>query len=352
MATSAGGPSAPFGAVLRVAAGSAEDFEHWHSSVAPMFAMDAADSEERGHFLLEGASYQFAGLAVASVTSSATVFDRDARVIARGGIDSILVQTYLTGGYRLAVAGRETDVNAGDICLLDMTSPCVLRGTAYTHLSIVVARTEIEALAPDLDALHGLILPRGTPLNKLLLSHMRALYAEAPSLGNSEGQAAARATAGLISACAAPGLAEREVGRRTNASLAGVRLRRLIEANLGDPELGPEFLVRNGGVSRATLYRLFAPMGGVRAHIQQQRLARAFRMLSNPARRGERVGAIAARCGFADDTVFSQALRRAYGMSASDIRATAADHSTRPAAGEGSFREVNRWLLGLDAGVG
>lgn len=338
----------PFQFTLRVAPGSAEDFEQWRFGVAPMFAMDAADAEGRASFALDGTAYQFPGLSVSSVSSSPTVFDRNRKVVARGGMDQVIVQAYLAGGYRLTVEGQETEVRAGDICVYDMTRPCLIRATSYLNITIIFARAALEPLVADIGALHGVILPHGSPLNTLLLSHMRLFYAEAPSLGNAEGIAAARATEGLIAACLGPSASGRDAARHATAVVAIQRLRRLIEVHLGDPDLGPDFLCRQGGVSRATLYRLFEPFGGVSNFIRQRRLARAFRMLSDPLFRTLHIHALAARCGFASYAAFSRALRQTYGMSPSDIRAGAGFGHASQDSGDGTFFALNRWLRGID----
>jgi AraC-like DNA-binding protein len=340
----------PFRLSLEIPSGSPEAFEQWRFGVAPLFAMDAPSAAERDRFHLSGASYQFSGLAVASVRSSPTVFDRGGRVIARSGLDQIDVITYLAGGCRLTVEGRETEVNTGDILLLDMTRPCRLLTSSYHHLSILLPRADIESFLPDAEMLHGLVLPHGTPLNTLLMSHMRTLYSEAPSFRNGDGDAAVRATAGLVAACADRSGTGGASAPFVKTSLAARRVRLLIQANLSDPHLGPEFLVKHGGVSRSTLYRLFEPMGGVRRYIRQRRLNRAFRLLSNPAQRGERIGSIASRCGFENDAVFSRAMRQAYRMSPSEVRAAASDDTQlAPNGDEGStaFRDMNYWLAGF-----
>jgi AraC-like DNA-binding protein len=104
-------------------------------------------------------------------------------------------------------------------------------------------------------------------------------------------------------------------------------------------------------MSRDTLYRLFESLGGVRRYIQQRRLTRAYQTITDPAHAGERVGTIATRYGFSNDSVFSRAFREAYGMSPTDLRnasrrcATAGlDHSK-----DSDFIIMNRWLLGMDA---
>lgn len=344
----------PFQLGLEVLPGSGEAFEQWRFGVAPMFAMDAADAAERGRFHLAGMSYQFSGLAVGSVRSSATIFDRGGEVIARSGLDQIDVITYLAGRCRLTVAGQEREINAGDIFLLDMTRPCRLLTSSYHHLSILLPRADIESFLPDAEVVHGLILPSGTPLNTLLMSHMRALYSEAPSFRNGDGNAAARATAGLVAACADRLGSGGASAPLVETSLAARRVRLLIQSHLGDPHLGPEFLVKHGGVSRSTLYRLFEPMGGVRSYIRQRRLIRAFRLLSNPAQRSERIGSIASRCGFENDAVFSRAMRQAYGMSPSEVRAASWGDSSPAPDGEHdstAFRYMNHWLAGYSGGA-
>jgi AraC-like DNA-binding protein len=341
---------------LRVARGNAQDFDLWHWGVSPMFSMDARDRAERPSFVLDATSYQFADVAVASATSSATRFERTTSVIARSGIDTIDVLIYLAGGYALDVEGRAIEVNTGDICILDMTRRCILRTTGYTHLSIVLPRAMLEPLLPSLDILHGLVLPRGTPLNALLVSHLRALYAESPTLGIDEGRAAARGTAALVAAFAGPSANGHKTAAQAVAAASLQAIRRLIEVNIANPELGPDFLSRRAGVSRATLYRLFAPLGGVRNYIQQRRLTRAFQTISDPAFGHERIGSIAQRYGFTNDTVFSRAFRDAYGMSPSDMRniAKAGYRSAASAQsnGDGAFWTMNRWLLGIDASAG
>ncbi len=99
-------------------------------------------------------------------------------------------------------------------------------------------------------------------------------------------------------------------------------MRRLIEANVPEPDLGPEFLCQRLGMSRAKLYRLFKPIGGVGAYIQQRRLTRAYHALTDPAQAHLYVGMIATRCGFGSASVFSRAFRQAFGLSPTDLRAT------------------------------
>ena len=50
------------------------------------------------------------------------------------------------------------------------------------------------------------------------------------------------------------------------------RARRFAQANLFDRDLGSPMMQRELGLSRARLYRLFEPFGGVSHYIQHRRL--------------------------------------------------------------------------------
>jgi len=101
----------------------------------------------------------------------------------------------------------------------------------------------------------------------------------------------------------------RTQARRALKELIG----RYIEKHLEAPELSTVTLLREFGVSRATLYRMFEPEGGVRNYISSRRLFRAITNLSRePGVRGK-IHEVAERWGFSSDANFSRSVRRAYG---------------------------------------
>jgi AraC-like DNA-binding protein len=321
--------------------------------MSPMFSIDARDPDARSAFEVDFTSYQFGDLAISRGSSSAATFERTAQTIARSGLDNIGVVTYLAGGCNLDADGRLTEVHPGDVCILDMTRRTIVRGPDYESLAVVLPRALLEPLLPNLDDLHGLILKKETPLAIMLVDHLRSLFREAPSLGLGLGdaRAAARGTAALIAAFAGALANGRDTSAQAAAAASLQPLRRTIEANLANRDLGPEFLSRHAGVSRATLYRLFEPIGGVRAYIQQRRLTRAYQMITDPAHARLRVGTIAAHCGFSNDSVFSRAFREAYGVSPSDLRNASGrrDASDLGLFQDSGFTTMNRWLIGMDA---
>jgi AraC-like DNA-binding protein len=336
---------------VSVTPGNAREFDLWRSGMSPLFAIDCADSEARSSYGAQLTSYQFADVAIVSGHASATTFERTAPLIARSGIDSISLLVYTKGGCALDVEGRAAEVRPGDVCFLDLSRPINLRAPDYESLTLILPRAALAPHLADLDGLHGRVLQKSNPLNTILVNHLQTLFAQAPSLSAADGRAAAKGTAALIAAFAGPSANGRDAIARTESATSLHALRRFIEAHFHNMDLGPEFICRQLGISRAKLYRAFEPMGGVSHYILQRRLTLAYRMLVDPADADQRVGAIASRCGFGNVSVFNRAFRDAYAMSPTELR----DGFERDEladvrfSGEAGFGTMSRWLLGLDA---
>jgi AraC-like DNA-binding protein len=301
---------------LRVTPGDAAAFAAWRA--ASTYDMDAEPPEARDTFFMDCVYHQFADAGISSAVSIATKFERSPAMIAKSAVNHISVITYLEGSAQLIAGGRETTLESGDVCLLDMTQPHTLVTTPYRHVSLMVSRALFSEFHFDIDALHGLILKRDMPATKLALSHMQTLLADAATLDHADVRSAVRGAIALVVSAATP--EQRRKTRESNAAASLQTLRRTIEDNLESADLGVDFLMERMGLSRATLFRLFKPLGGVRNYIQQRRLARAFQAIANIDGPEERISGIARRHGFSSDAVFSRAFRKVYGMSPRNMR--------------------------------
>lgn len=95
--------------------------------------------------------------------------------------------------------------------------------------------------------------------------------------------------------------------------------RRYIEANLHNPDFRPDDVLRAVGASRATIFRDFAPVGGLATYLRERRLDHAYRALSmsNP-QRGV-VGIVAEASGFQSTAELSRAFQRRFGLAPTDV---------------------------------
>jgi AraC-like DNA-binding protein len=335
---------------LSVSAGNAREFDLWRSGISPLFTLDAADAQARASFALEVTSYQFSDVAIVSGRSSAATFERTAPLIGRSAIDNISLVVFAKGGCALDVEGRAAEVCPGNVCFLDLSRPISLQSPDYESLTLILPRAALQPYLADLDGLHGRILQKSNPLNAMLVGHLQALFREAPALSPADGRAAVNGTAALIAAFAGPSTNGRDIIAQSKSAASLHALRRFIETNLHDMDLGPEFICQQLGISRAKLYRAFEPLGGVSHYILQRRLTRAHQLLTDPAHAHRRVGAIASRCGFSNVSVFSRAFREAYDMPPTELRSAfeRAELGDLRFSGEAGFGSMSRWLLGLE----
>lgn len=90
-------------------------------------------------------------------------------------------------------------------------------------------------------------------------------------------------------------------------------IREFIEANLEAPELNTTLILKNFGVSRAGLFRMFEKYGGVRSYINERRVVRAALYLAQAPNQRGRVTEAADRWGFSSDANFVRAIKTRFG---------------------------------------
>lgn len=297
--------------------GHAEAFEAWRWAVSPFFRFDTLG--ERDHYQTSIWSANFDRIVLGYSDGSSSLFDRSVPTIARFGLEDVLVQFYRGHSYEATANGTSQVIEPGTLALFDLTRPVAIRANVVANVSLTIPRALLAPLLANLDTLHGAVVHPGGALHGLLIDHIGSMRRHAVHTQVSEAPAIADATAALVAACFGVSAEGRDAATRAIPAISLARLRDFIEANLRDPTLGPAMIMRTFGVSRATLYRLFDPLGGVANFIAERRLAQVFRSLMSGER--ERIGVVAARWGFLNNSTFSRAFRNAYGMSPSDARA-------------------------------
>jgi len=92
------------------------------------------------------------------------------------------------------------------------------------------------------------------------------------------------------------------------------QIRRHIERHLDHPDLTTSHILRDYGVSRAGLYRMFEQQGGVRHYITERRAVRAVLELSQGAQTRGAVQDAADRWGFSSGPNFNRVIKRMFGV--------------------------------------
>lgn len=125
----------------------------------------------------------------------------------------------------------------------------------------------------------------------------------------------------------------------------GLAMRDFLGANLSDLDIGADSLRVTFHRSRATVFRLFEPYGGVASYLRAQRLMRCFDELSRPAKLPRRISEVATRWGFDNPSHFHRLFKARYGLGPSDVAgASRVEVETRrPAAAQQRIQGFREW---------
>ncbi|MGI6854571.1 helix-turn-helix domain-containing protein [Mesorhizobium sp. 1B3] len=239
------------------------------------------------------------------------VFERPRRKIRSDLLDHFMLRFDLPTGN--AAIG-------GELLVIDLGQPLETVPIARENISLILPRELMADVLPDVERLHG--AARRSDMARLLGDYMRSLAQIVSSMEAAEATRIADATRHLVAACLGTSSDAVAEARPQIETVLLSRARRFIDANLGREELSPAGVAAACGLSRASLYRLFEPFGGVARYVLEQRLAEAFDTLADPAQTRQ-IALIAHDLGFSSESQFSRAFRRFYGMSPSDVRASA-----------------------------
>jgi AraC-like DNA-binding protein len=207
------------------------------------------------------------------------------------------------------------------IVAFDMNQPFRAARPESRLLNLFVPAAIVDEELGDGSAIHGRIVPQGSPLTGLVLDHMAALAREIPTLDPLAAADAFHTGAQLMIA------AFRKEASLTGASRAALQaavmgqVRRYVDANLHQSELTPTSVVQALQLKRATIYRWFEHDGGLGAYIRNRRLREAADELVRFPHL--QVTDIAYGLGFQSASDFTRAFRRAFDMSPQDMRARA-----------------------------
>ncbi|MBN3792048.1 AraC family transcriptional regulator [Burkholderia sp. Ac-20353] len=152
-------------------------------------------------------------------------------------------------------------------------------------------------------------------MGSILASHLRSFHDNLAGLSAAQIPYLTQATTNLLLACLQTTLDTlMQADTEINAALLEAA-KGYIEKNFTNPALSPEQICKAIGISRAKLYRLFEPAGGVMKLIQRKRLVHIRSILADPTRPKARIADIAWRHGFASDKHFSRSFKAEFGFS-------------------------------------
>ncbi|WP_454648251.1 helix-turn-helix domain-containing protein [Bradyrhizobium liaoningense] len=336
---------APISSLLPAFGFTADRMETDANVAATLFDVDELAADEPGPFRADISSYAMGPVLIGLSRASGQRFRRTPETIAHSGVDHIILQLYLKGGYDGVAGTRPIRVRAGDICLFDLAQTLETKATAFENITLVVPRPMSGTHLLRVDDLHGLVLPGSSVIARLLAGHLTALVEFAPRMTLDECQSVVEGTVSLLAACLRNELerGDADAEHTVAASPSLMRIRQYIEAGLASEDLSANSIAAHFGLSRASLYRLFAPVGGIADYIRSRRLHRAFFDLANSGSRGPRISEVARRWQLGTDAHFTRSFKAAYGITPRAAREAALlglQHGTDAT----SSATISRWM--------
>jgi AraC-like DNA-binding protein len=291
-------------------------------------------------FRCDALGYLVQDLIFTEVKFSAARFQRGDAHTQGDGKDFLTLHAQVAGTERHVMGHGVVQLLPGNIYLRDWAYPYDCRATPMHLHTIVVPRHRLASSAL-LDR-HNPILSwnMSDPEGHMLLKLWSDLVESFARITLEQAQILAEGLLGFIDGLLG-GYRRKEtpVTLHTMERYLTARLRR---------EVGVEDLCRRFRTSRATVYRLFEPHGGVRSYLSRARLERAYADLCRADPRDVQISEIAAAWQYHEPSVFSRKFRAQFGQSPSEVLGCAwVDPVSRPPGtiqGAEMYEDYMRWF--------
>jgi AraC-like DNA-binding protein len=346
------GPDSP--AILTLLKAPDEALSAWRGALAGVFDVGApacGDASFDGAFV----AHATGRFILSQARTPPMRLARSAETIAGGDADGFAVRVQISGGVAGRTGDRPVECAAGDILFIDLLQTLDLRVTAgegpASDVTLWMPRAKMLAALADDNALHGFVLAGASPTAAMIGGSLRLLAQHVGEMTTIEIDAFADGLVESIAKSITPMLEKLGDPNGARSLMSFVTLRRYIDNNLRSPSLNTNNIARTFGLSRASLCRLFKPVGGVATYIRKARLNRVYQDIAASELSNRRIGPIAYRMGFKNLSAFNRLFKETYGVSPSEAREQAMHGlaSIPPKVNPGEAPSLGFWLARLGA---
>ena len=263
------------------------------------------------------------GLRTMSCTSTAARTKRTRELVADGDDDFALLIN-MGGTMTAAQLGREVTLRPGDAALFLHAEPATMAHGRFQHEGLVMPRAAVAAMTTGAEDMAMRLIPRGNQALRLLTSYLAIVHNHAATTSAIRHLIATHVhdlAALAVGASRDGAVMAKERGARA-ARLAAIKAD--VMAHMAERGLTLAAVAARHGISARSVQLLFESEGlTFSQYVLEQRLARAWRMLSDPRHAALTVSAIALAAGFGDLSHFNRNFRRRYGATPSEVREAA-----------------------------
>ena len=315
----------------------------WRQTHNVMFEPNDDPPEIKANFAASIAMYNAGPMVFGQTTTMPQRYHRSPRKIAKDGIDHYFLLLVKSGRFYGQCDGHDVELAPGGCALFCFASPSETWSERSELVGLTLPRAILGPLLDDPDRIGGSVLSNDAPLCRVLFNHVCSMADNADQLHVSDAAGLAPSTAAMIAVCFGPALSANPQVKSQLRAASLVAIKRHIDSNLYDPALNAAQLTHVFGLSRASIYRMFEPLGGVARFTLHRRLRKALIQLSAPEYAHLQVSEVAHKLGFSTSASFTRAFKTEFGIRPSEVRR---DHqvgitalSTATAADEPLFAE-------------
>ena len=218
--------------------------------------------------------------------------------------------------------GEEADGGAGDAILVFNGAPSTVRFLAPCQItSLRLSHTSLAAAARGLDE-RAIRSIAATPALRLLLAYTEIVRRQGSSGDPVLDHRVAQHMIDLLALAVGPTDDTREQAARSALPAARLAtIRADVLANLSEVRLSARTVANRHGLSDRYVHMLFEETGQTFSRfVEDERLKRAYALLTDPSRPDMRIGEIAIAVGFSEHSTFNRAFRRRFGESPGRVR--------------------------------
>ena len=297
-----------------------DQFGVWKESIAVIFDVDTTRQQRQDGFEARIHATMLGTMMLARCQTRAQDFTRGSTRIGQDGLDHYMIQFYETGSQRVTVGTREIEQSATTMLVYDLARDMSATAEAFCNLSLIVPRQMLAERLVAPDDQHMRHFTCAQPSVAILWDFLRGAMAQAGRMSLSEAENIGTAALTLVAACLNAAHDDSLCQEQVRNLSRMTAVRRLVQTHLHAPDLSPEWLAAEAGMSRTVLYRMFEPAGGIAGYIRETRLRRALQILLSPQHHHRSLLEIAMMHGYGSDTAFGRAFRKRFGVTPSEVR--------------------------------
>jgi AraC-like DNA-binding protein len=296
--------------------------DRWAHFVAQQLCSFSIRSRGESNFRVNAWTRSEGGFVVAHFTTVAgrAQLERTPTEISRDSRDNYCLYLPLQGEHEVQQCNRDIVLKPASLTLLTTGEPYVQtkRGDNDT-LYLLMPRTFVDQRLTHGEDICANVVDAQQGVGRLAMDTVASLCKQAARMSRQEFVGACN-LAGELVLLGLSGVGDLTANSRSIRASNLARAKRIIRARMTDPDLAPDDVARECGLSLRYLHDLFHDDGRtVREYLVGERLHAARRMLERAVVGSATITEICMACGFSTPSVFSTAFRQAFGISPREV---------------------------------